>query len=789
MEFDFLPNLPKSNLDDRKFEDLVQECLLRIPRYCPEWTHHNPSDPGITIVELFAYLTDQMLLRFNQVPRRNYITFLELLGIRLKPPIPARTELSFYLTQERHLSYIVEAGTEVATERTENEEAVVFSTAKNLVIGNPKVKYFFTAEDVSDNKIPPTTRDLGEERLQGSQDWEESDGWRNKNKGTELFARAEIGSCFYLVLDHEEIGDDARRFANEKLSFPLCGNIIALTFKGETAAGTGINPNRPPRIWQAWDSHHKEWVEVLHNEADDRTDGFNFANTGNQGADVILHLPTTWQKESFSTYEGYWIRCIHRKFDDRETYKKSPKISFISSHSIGGTVAASQCVWIKDKELLGISNGRPGQSFSLQNSPVLERNNREFIVVMPPGTEEILDEYKWKETIDFGESQEEDPHYVIDDLTGQVQFGPLILEPGKLRQQTRDRKQAQDGNGKLPVSADTRIDSLVDYFPSSAREQTNGTGERQHGKVPPKGYEIYMMAYRTGGGLKGNVQEKKLTNLMVARSYIKRVINHQLALGGVDAQSIDDAVMRVPAWLRTQERAITEEDFEYLAKQVQNVEVHRARCIDAEIHGNPGEVQLLVIPKPSHLGDWNEGLFAKKLDIEPFREDLQRYIDDRKPLGVKVAIEPPNYVCVKVDVEVFLTPNEREEKRQREIRQNLLTALYQFLNPVTGGIKGAGWPFGHPVYRYEIADCCQKVKGVSSVTEVKMTAFRLPKDEKSKGWELDKQVSDEFVSFSTSELPLTATEVVCSWKSSSFSHRVYFRNSSIVDFRRNRSAS
>ena len=71
--------LPKENLDDRTFEDLVAECILRIPRYCPEWTDFNPSDPGITLVELFAWLTDQMLMRFNKVPRRNYITFLELL--------------------------------------------------------------------------------------------------------------------------------------------------------------------------------------------------------------------------------------------------------------------------------------------------------------------------------------------------------------------------------------------------------------------------------------------------------------------------------------------------------------------------------------------------------------------------------------------------------------------------------------------------------------------------------------------------------------------------------------
>jgi len=98
-DFDFLPDLPKPNLDDRLYDDLVRECFLRIPRYCPEWTNHNPGDPGVALIELFAWLTDQMLWRFNQVPRRNYITFLELLGIRLRPPTPAKTELTFYLTK------------------------------------------------------------------------------------------------------------------------------------------------------------------------------------------------------------------------------------------------------------------------------------------------------------------------------------------------------------------------------------------------------------------------------------------------------------------------------------------------------------------------------------------------------------------------------------------------------------------------------------------------------------------------------------------------------------------
>ena len=67
------------NLDDRRYNDLVAEALARIPTYSPEWTNHNPSDPGITLVELFAYLADMLLYRLNRVTDDNTRKFLKLL--------------------------------------------------------------------------------------------------------------------------------------------------------------------------------------------------------------------------------------------------------------------------------------------------------------------------------------------------------------------------------------------------------------------------------------------------------------------------------------------------------------------------------------------------------------------------------------------------------------------------------------------------------------------------------------------------------------------------------------
>lgn len=68
------------NLDDRTYDDLMQEALSLLPIYAPDWTNHNPSDPGITLIELFAYLTEMLLYRQNQVTNANRQAFLNLIS-------------------------------------------------------------------------------------------------------------------------------------------------------------------------------------------------------------------------------------------------------------------------------------------------------------------------------------------------------------------------------------------------------------------------------------------------------------------------------------------------------------------------------------------------------------------------------------------------------------------------------------------------------------------------------------------------------------------------------------
>lgn len=124
-------------LDLRTFQDIVDEARRLIPKYCPEWTDHNLSDPGITLVELFAWMTEMILYQVNRVPDEMYERFLDLVGIRRHPPTPAIADVTFYLSAPLPRPITIPAETEVATDRTETEEAIVFATTAPLTIEPP----------------------------------------------------------------------------------------------------------------------------------------------------------------------------------------------------------------------------------------------------------------------------------------------------------------------------------------------------------------------------------------------------------------------------------------------------------------------------------------------------------------------------------------------------------------------------------------------------------------------------------------------------------------------------
>src|SRR5512136_1248379 len=126
-------------LDDRQFQDIVDEAKKRIPHYIKEWTDHNVSDPGVTLIELFAWMTDIILYRLNQVPDLHYIKFMEMLGITLRGPVPANVPVAFWLSAPQPTQVVIPAGTEVASTQTETERSIVFTTDADFMVHPPEL--------------------------------------------------------------------------------------------------------------------------------------------------------------------------------------------------------------------------------------------------------------------------------------------------------------------------------------------------------------------------------------------------------------------------------------------------------------------------------------------------------------------------------------------------------------------------------------------------------------------------------------------------------------------------
>src|SRR5512138_1353787 len=100
------------DLDDRRWSELVDVGRALIPLQAPDWTDHNVHDPGITILELLAWIAETDIYRLNRVPDRHKLKFLALLGIVPRPPAPARTVLGLALRDYAKGTQHVPEGTE-----------------------------------------------------------------------------------------------------------------------------------------------------------------------------------------------------------------------------------------------------------------------------------------------------------------------------------------------------------------------------------------------------------------------------------------------------------------------------------------------------------------------------------------------------------------------------------------------------------------------------------------------------------------------------------------------------
>ncbi|MFJ9558597.1 putative baseplate assembly protein [Streptomyces fuscichromogenes] len=384
--------LPAPDLDDRRFQDLVDEAKRLVMRRCPEWTDHNVSDPGITLIETFAHLTDQLLYRLNQVPDRLYVTFLNLIGLRILPPTPARVPVTFWLSSPAHTGLTIAAGTRVGTLRTATAESIVFSTREDLAVVPCSLARIRTAVDPE------------YEGEQAGADTGDGEPAETADRSRLLLD----GRPFPVFRRRPETGDALLI----GLTDPVPGCVVRLGFRGRVE-GVGVNPKHPPLIWEAWTGDG--WTQC---EAGlDETGGLNTSGA------IVLHVPAGHRASVVDGDRAGWLRArVTEPEEGQPPYTDSPVVDGLTVCTVGGTVEAVHAEPVALEEL-GQAEGVPGQQFPLRHSPVLAGYGPPVVETSSPDGW-----LEWTEVEHFADSRPEDRHFALDAVSGLVLFGPAVRE-------------------------------------------------------------------------------------------------------------------------------------------------------------------------------------------------------------------------------------------------------------------------------------------------------------------------------------------------------------------------
>lgn len=374
--------LPAPNLDDRRFQDLVDDAKRLVQRNTTYWTDHNVSDPGVTLIEAFAWMTDQLLYRLNRVPDRHYIKFLELIGVRLYPPAAAHAPVTFWLSAPQPATVTIPAGTEVATVRTGNQPPVVFSTTEDRAIVACSLA-----------RVAST--------LDGKEVTDLTDGMSRKSGVFPFSSPPKPGEVLLVGLSD---------------AVPGCAVNLRFTCRIE---GIGVDPDDPPLAWEAWTGDDWSACELER----DTTGGIN------RDGDVVLHVPRGHAVSTIEKLKAGWLRA--RVTDPRPgqpPYSASPEIRGLTAFTIGGTADAMNAELIL-KEVVGESEGVPAGRFQLRRAPVVA-GEKPLVVEVREGD----DWQEWTQAPSFAASGPDDRRFVLDAASGQIEFGPAVrLADGTLR--------------------------------------------------------------------------------------------------------------------------------------------------------------------------------------------------------------------------------------------------------------------------------------------------------------------------------------------------------------------
>jgi hypothetical protein len=700
--------IPPPTLDNRKFSDLIAEALARIPIHNPEWTNFNKTDPGVTILEVAAFLLENNIYVANQIPERNRRKFLQLLGVPLQPASSAKGLVAFANVRGPLAALTINAGVEVRAGdvpfRTERGldvlpiEAVVYY--KRAVESAALVEYYnyLYASYSEPSQVRPLalyqTTPLPPSGL--------------------ALADAIDASLWIAVLarpsEKARLEDVRRKLAGRTLSLGIVPAVTddgrSLAPRGSASGGAGalrlFLPQLPPG-------------GLLPDDLTARVPAYHALDT-RASADVLVDpgvvevaLPTNpdelglWRNLTpLESGTGEFPPSI----DDTEQAERL--VTWLRVRTSGAVLwLGVNCTTVSQREHvvaepLPDGTGEPEQVRRLSRAPVLPDTVEVTVTPnLPDAVAEVWDE--------------------IDDL---LAAGPEVPVPSL----------------RSAPGVTRPVNRAVKVFAVDAEAGEIRFGDGLRGARPPLAARL-RADYDVSLGARGNVGPGSI-NTGPALPAGWTVTNPVATWGGADAESVAEGEKQVPRYLQHRDRLVTAEDFEALTLRTPGVDIGRVEVLPAfhpDLSPNlPGDaagvVTVLVVPAPD----------AAQLDAPVPDQRLLGavacWLEPRRLVTTELVLRGPIYVSIQVSIAIEVVAG----VAQAEVRDAVKAAVLQFLSPLPPpgttllddrvavlsspqqAAAQRGWPLGKAVAALELQAVVARVPGVDLVQPVQLFQVTTP---------------------------------------------------------------
>lgn len=679
------------SIDDRRYADLVRDTLARVPVHTPEWTQLSESDPGVTLVELFAFLTESLLYRANRVPEVSRAKFLRLLGVPLAAVTPAQGLCVFSSNRVDGVVPTLAQATEVRA------GAIAFRTAGAIDVLPLESRAFvkqrvqLSATDQAYYELLYKTVDPSANTpLLDSYETRELDGSRSVS----LSGDTVDGALWIALLatPGTTAAQAAQALAGKTLSLGLVPDADGQPRTLGTV-GQGLVQGEPEALVSY------ALPKVLTPPDGSAPTAQYSALQPARAADVlngpgIVELPLPARAADIATWDNLdpleaGVGDFPPALEDSAVagrivtwVRVTPSSSAGARMRWAGVNATliDQRVAVRN-ELLGTGDGQPDQLFTLARSGVVPASAVvQVIDTAGPAT--------WT---------------AVDDL---LAAGPEVRVAG-----------SQAGLGSRVTDPRPVNAYLIDPEAGTVR-----FGDGLRGRRPPQGARI-VAQYDVCDGRAGNVPAGAIRSGPGLPSGVQ-VRNPLPTWGGADAEDVASGEKRVSAFVRHRDRLVTADDFAEIARRAPGIDIARVEVLAAyhpdlgltQAGDAPGVVTLMLVPRHDPVQP------DAPLPDRAFIDALCHHLDARRLITTELVLRGPQYVPIWLSVGITVAGGHTVPEVRDAVKTRLRAVLAPSRTDGATDLPGLedGWPLGRGVNRLELMAEAARVPGVLRVNGLKL---------------------------------------------------------------------